>query len=104
MKRNTICGFMLCVIGSLCTSGCNATPNSHIVAKVTAAGFGNPEKMDTFSLQYWLATHDQLVAEIAPDCRFAMLTAKPGWAQTTEGRVCAAARQVLSYKRKPISF
>ena len=101
MRRYVICGFMLCVIGSICTSGCNATPNSHIVAKVSAAGLGDPDEVDQHTLKSWLVTHDELLPEIAADCRSATLTAKAGWTQTTEGRVCTAVRQVILKTRKP---
>jgi hypothetical protein len=84
-------GFMF-VVAAL--SSCTPEPHSNIVEKVEQAGSGNLAATTTDSIQKWLAARRQLSHEVDEMCKPVRQSATAQWAESTEGRVCTAARNV----------
>lgn len=80
---------------ALLAAGCNKEPASVIVEKVKRDGAGEVEKASLNALTQWMwkkgtAYADGLVAECEPFKK----VGGANWNDTTEGRICTAARSV----------
>ena len=90
------------VAAALATSACT-TPESRsaIVSKVEQAGAGSLSATPTDSIQQWLVKHRDLSHEVDEMCKGVRLKATAQWQETTEGRVCAAARNIEVMRAVP---
>ena len=90
------------VAAALTTSACT-TPESRsaIVDKVEQAGAGSLSATPTDSIQQWLVKHRDLSHEVDEMCKGVRLKATAQWPDTTEGRVCAAARNIEVMRAVP---
>lgn len=95
---------ILTVVLSLASllSGCKAAPGSaaksQIVQQVELAGAGDLDKATDQAIFQWLSNHVHVVEQIAPECGNAMKGAEATWADSTEGRVCAATAQIMAFR------
>ena len=96
-----------CLLGTnllLCsctkTSDPGSAANSKIVQEVQGAGSGPLDGVDESGMQAWLANHVDVAKQIAPECASATKEAKAQWAQSTEGRLCAADAKVMFFQSK----
>jgi hypothetical protein len=83
------------------TVGCQPTePASEIVQKAQDAGAGNLSTASTESIRQWLGQHRPVAVEIDKMCAPVRGNAPANWGDTTEGRLCTAARQ-LAFTNPP---
>jgi hypothetical protein len=75
--------------------GCQRTePPSAIVQKAQEAGAGDLSTASSDSIRQWLGQHRPVAVEIDKMCAPVRSNASANWGDTTEGRLCTAARQV----------
>ncbi len=92
---------LCCVV--ICTGllvGCHKKePPSPIVQRLEAAGAGDVSAESVNSIQQWLQEHENLAMQTKKDCDQVRKsgTTQADWADTTEGRVCAAAANTSFY-------
>lgn len=83
------------------TGGCQRTePPSAIVQKAQGAGAGDLSTASTDSIRHWLGQHRSVAVEVEKMCAPMRGTAPANWGDTTEGRLCTAARQ-LAFTNPP---
>jgi len=71
--------------------GCAKEPLSAIVAKVEAAGAGDLRTASPQAVETWFRQHKELAVEVKQLCQPVRERAAANWADSTEGKVCAAA-------------
>lgn len=76
-------------------------PPSAIVQKLAVAGSGDLSHTSADAIQQWLGPRRQLAIEIEDMCKQVRPKASADWANTTEGRVCAASAQLAFYRYTP---
>jgi hypothetical protein len=90
------------IIAVLVMAGCKpAEPTSAIVQKLEAAGSGDLSHSSADSIQQWLGPRRQLAIEVETMCKQVRPNAPASWAETTEGRICAASAQLAFYRYTP---
>lgn len=90
------------IIGVLYMAACrSAEPPSPIVQKLQAAGSGDLSHASVDSIQQWLGQRRQLAIEVENMCKEVRPKAAANWAETSEGRVCAASAQLAFYRYTP---
>lgn len=83
------------------TVGCQqAEPPSAIVQRAQDAGAGDLSTASTDSIRQWLGQHRPVAIEIDKMCAPVRGNAPANWGDTTEGRLCTAARQ-LAFTNPP---
>ena len=93
---------LLCVAGLVILSGCTASePPSPIVQKLEAAGSGDLKSASADAIQQWLGPRRDLAIEVENMCKPARQNAAAKWADTTEGRICAASSQLTFFRYTP---
>ena len=75
----------------LVLGGCAKEPLSAIVAKVEAAGAGDLRSASSKAIESWFQQHRDLAFEVRQLCQPVQKSAPANWADSTEGKVCAAA-------------
>ncbi len=84
-------------------AGCSISePPSRIVAKAEASGAGDLAGTSTLSMQAWLEKHRAVALDLDRMCAQVRNTAPARWGDTTEGRLCTAARGVASSTFQPM--
>jgi hypothetical protein len=73
---------------------CTRERPSRIVKLVEDSGAGSLADVSTPDMRLWLKGHPQIATRVDALCAPARSSATAAWAQTTEGRLCAAARVV----------
>ncbi|MBL8237281.1 MAG: hypothetical protein JNM66_07675 [Bryobacterales bacterium] len=71
--------------------GCTKEPSSAIEAKVEAAGAGDLRSASPQAMESWFQRHRDLALEVRQLCQSVKKSAPANWADSTEGKVCAAA-------------
>ena len=91
------------VVFLVATTGCSGWKRpSAIVAKAEAAGAGDLSSVSTGAIQSWLERHRAVAHEVNRMCAAVRDNASADWADTTEGRLCAAAHNVAVSPFKPV--
>jgi len=94
-----LAGFALILF---CLTGCNKSESaSPIVQKVEAAGSGPLAGVPQDGMEQWLRQHRDVAKEVDGMCAPVRQNAKADWGNTTEGRLCGAARQVAFFTAPP---
>lgn len=88
MRSNLILSFLLMI--ALC--GCSHEPPSRIVKLAEDAGAGKLSNVRTVDMRLWLNSHPEVATRVDALCAPLRTNAVAAWPQTTEGRLCAAAR------------
>ena len=83
--------------------GCSARkePTSAIVQKTESGGAGEVAGASTLAIQDWFSKHRDCAVAVDQMCKPVRTNAPAAWADSTEGRVCIAARSVAQWIRKP---
>ena len=91
------------VIAIVAMGGCTAMrePPSPIVQKATACGAGDLASATTPAVQDWFSKHRDCAVVVDTMCKPIREKAVAQWTDSTEGRVCLAARNVAQWIRKP---
>ncbi len=84
MRRGTFALFLF-------LGGCATEPSSAIVAKVEAAGAGDLRSASPQAIEQWFQQRRDLALEVRQLCQPVQKSAPANWADSTEGKVCAAA-------------
>jgi hypothetical protein len=93
----------LIVSAGLVTIGCSVSnaPPSPIVQKAKDCGAGPLANTSTAAIQDWFAKHRNCAVAVDSMCVPVREKAAARWTDSTEGRVCMAARQIAQWIRKP---
>ncbi len=67
-------------------------PVTPIMRRVMAAGAGDVRGLSPDAMRHWFAMNADVGTAIGPMCLDAMVTGPMYWADTTDGKLCAAAR------------
>jgi hypothetical protein len=100
MKHVTALGIPFVLI--LLTTGCTREPRTAIVAKVGQGGCGSLDVVTTDAIQKCLGARRQLAIEVDEMCKPIREKAPAQWHDSTEGRVCAAARNLAFWRSGPV--
>ena len=73
-------------------------PSSPIVEKVEQAGSGTLTAVSKDGMREWLGKHKDAAYRADEMCKPVRLNATAQWAESTEGRLCAAAREVAFWR------
>jgi hypothetical protein len=76
---------------------CSRERPSPIVKMVEDAGAGDLRGASLPSIRQWLEQHPEVAIEAAKRCKRIREKATAKWPDTTEGRVCEAAKQVSGF-------
>jgi hypothetical protein len=89
----------LLLLGSACRK---AEPPSAIVNRVREAGAGDVMAASEAGIEDWLRKYQDLAVQVNAMCAPARQNANAEWGDTTEGKVCLAARNAaMSTYRSP---
>lgn len=91
------------VLGILGLAACTRNePRSEIVERAQHAGAGDLAKAPAFSIEDWMRKHKDVAVQINTMCTPVREKAPANWGDTTEGKVCTAARNAaMSTYRYP---
>jgi hypothetical protein len=95
--------FSMCILALL--TGCSAvreTP-SVIVQKAQLCGSGELARTSAMAMQDWFGRHRACAVAVEGMCKPIRAKAAAAWTDSTEGRVCTAARNTAQWVRKPSS-
>jgi hypothetical protein len=94
------------VVTLLALTGCTSNPEepvSPIVEKARAAGAGDLASASVPSTEEWLRKHRELAVDLDKSCGPARRSGDTKWLDSTEGRLCTAARNAAMYApKKPL--
>ena len=94
---------LVIVVAASIMIGCSAlkeTP-SPIVQKAEACGAGDLSTTSPASVQDWFGKHRDCAVAVDGMCKPVREKATAQWTDSTEGRVCTAARNIAQWVRKP---
>jgi hypothetical protein len=94
---------VLVVAAVLIMIGCSVSkePPSPIVQKVQSCGSGPLGNASTAAIQDWFGRHRDCAVSVDAMCKPVREKATAQWTDSTEGRVCMAARNIAQWIRKP---
>jgi hypothetical protein len=94
---------VLVVAAVLIMIGCSVSkePPSPIVQKAQSCGAGPLGNASTAAIQDWLGRHRECAVSVDAICKPVREKATAQWTDSTEGRVCMAARNIAQWIRKP---
>ena len=94
--------FLICAAASIMI-GCSGLkePPSSIVQKAEACGAGDLSVASSVAVQDWFGKHRDCAVAVDGMCKPVREKATAQWTDSTEGRVCTAARNVAQWIRKP---
>ena len=78
-------------------------PGSHIVEKVERAGSGSLTAVSKDGMREWLGKHKDVAYQADEMCKPIRVNATAQWADSTEGRLCAAARELAVWRAGPVT-
>ncbi len=99
VMRHTLLAVLSLCFGLL---GCARDPQSAIVARAEQAGAGRLTTVSTEAMQQWLAGNREVAKEIDAMCAPVRKEASAEWPQSTEGRLCSAARSQAFFNGGPV--
>lgn len=75
--------------------------SSPIVQRAKACGFGETALVSPVAMQDWFHKHRDCAVSVDQMCKPVRQNAPAAWTNSTEGRLCLAARDVAQWVRKP---
>ena len=83
--------------------GCSESkePSSPIVQKAETCGVGDLSKTSSAAVHDWFGKHRDCAVMVDEMCKPVRKKSKAQWTDSTEGRVCAAARNTSQWVREP---
>jgi hypothetical protein len=88
MRIQLVASYLLLIL--LC--GCSHEQSSRVVKVAEDAGAGKLSDVSTVDIRVWLNAHPEVATRVDALCAPLRNNATAAWPQTTEGRLCAAAR------------
>jgi hypothetical protein len=88
MRTHILASFLFLIV--LC--GCSHERPSRVVKLAEEAGAGRLSEVSTVDMRVWLNAHPEVATRVDALCAPLRNNATASWPQTTEGRLCAAAR------------
>jgi hypothetical protein len=83
---------------------CNRSePRSPIVEKVEQAGSGSLAGVSKDSMREWLGKHKEMAYQVDEVCKPVRQKATAQWAESTEGKLCIAARELAFWRSGPVT-
>ena len=93
----------LLVLLVIVMAGCSVSERpSAIVKRAEAAGAGDLSAASALVMQSWLESRRDVAADLDRMCAPVRAQAPAKWADSTEGRLCTAARSVAMSTFKPL--
>lgn len=90
--RNRVCLSLAGVVIVSLVACTRSEPHSPIVDRVQQAGAGDVTTASEFSIEDWMRKHRDIAVDVDKMCAPAREKANANWGDTTEGKVCLAAR------------
>ena len=78
-------------------------PRSTIVEKVEQAGSGNLAAVSKDGMREWLGKHKEVAYQVDEMCKPVRQKATAQWTESTEGRLCTAARELAFWRSGPVT-
>jgi hypothetical protein len=104
MKNFNFLVLGLMIVGALSIESCKVSKSkSNIVEKAESAGSGDLTLVPTSDMLSWLGKHDGVAMEIDRMCAPVRQQATADWKETTEGRLCTAARQRAFFRSTKVT-
>jgi hypothetical protein len=100
-KRAVAYGGLVILTGLFACS--RPEPNSPIVEKAEQAGSGSLTAVSKDGMREWLGKHKDVAYQADEMCKPVRLNATAQWAESTEGRLCAAARDLAFWRSGPVT-
>src|SRR5579862_2830682 len=101
LRRRAIAHGCSIVFMGLCA--CSPEPRSTIVEKVEQAGSGNLASVPKDGMREWLGKHKEVAYQVDEMCKPVRQRATAQWTESTEGRLCAAARELGFWRSGPVT-
>ena len=92
-----------CLVVWTASSCSRPEPNSPIVEKVERAGSGSLTAVSKDGMREWLGKHKDVAYQADEMCKPVRVNATAPWAESTEGRLCAAARELAFLRFGPVT-
>jgi hypothetical protein len=91
------------VVSALTLIGCSVSkePPSPVVQKAESCGAGSLTGASAVAVQEWFGKHRDCAIEVDAICKPIRQQATAQWTDSTEGRVCVAARNIAQWVRQP---
>jgi len=100
-KRAIAYGCLVVLVGLF---ACNRPkPKSAIVEKAEQAGSGGLAAVSKDSMREWLGKHKEVAYQVDEMCKPVRQKATAQWAESTEGRLCSAARELAFWRSGPVT-
>ena len=100
-KRAIAYGCLVVLTGLFACS--RPEPRSPIVEKVEQAGSGNLAAVSKDGMREWLGKHKDVAYQADEMCKPVRQKATAQWAESTEGRLCTAARELAFWRSGPVT-
>ena len=78
-------------------------PKSAIVERAEQAGSGGLAAVSKDSMREWLGKHKEMAYQVDQVCKPVRQKATAQWADSTEGRLCTAARELAFWRSGPVT-
>jgi hypothetical protein len=93
-----------CLVALMGLCACSRPePRSTIVEKVEQAGSGNLATVPKDGMREWLGKHKEVSYQVDEMCKPVRRNATAQWTESTEGRLCAAARELAFWRSRPVT-
>jgi hypothetical protein len=100
-KRAIAYGCLVVLVGLF---ACNRPePKSAIVEKAEQAGSGNLAAVTKDYILEWLGKHKDVAYQVDEMCKPVRQKATAQWSESTEGRLCTAARELAFWRPGPVT-
>ena len=100
-KRAIASGCLVVLMGVFACSRPEA--RSPIVEKVEQAGSGDLAAVSKDGMREWLGKHKDVAYQVDGMCKPVRQRATAQWAESTEGRLCTAARELAFWRGGPVT-
>jgi hypothetical protein len=99
--RTLTYGCLAVLVGLFACS--RSEPRSLIVDKVEQAGSGSLAGVSKDSMREWLGKHKEMAYQVDVICKPVRQKATAQWAESTEGKLCTAARELAFWRSGPVT-
>jgi len=89
-------------VTALFLMACGSEPRSAIIEKAEAAGSGKLSGVSSGGMKQWLGQHKDVAYQLDEMCKPVRIKAPAQWTESTEGRLCSAARELAFFRSGPV--
>ena len=100
-KRAIAYGCLVVLAGLFACS--RPEPKSAIVERAEQAGSGSLAAVSKDGMREWLGKHKQVAYQVDEMCKPVRQKATAQWSDSTEGRLCSAARELAFWRSGPVT-